>query len=69
MLRTNQNFFLLLITSGFHQCQSLINSRHLNRPSGNVWEGGLVSQGGEGALGVRGSWLQSCLARPRLAGN
>lgn len=48
MLKTNQNFFfLLLITSGLHQCQNLINSRHLHRPLGNAREGrALVSCGG-----------------------
>ena len=58
----------MLITSGFHQCQSLINSRHLNRPSGTVREGrlGVTGRGkGRWACGVPGcraawpgrSWL------------
>lgn len=62
MLRPNQNLFLSLITSGFHQCQSLINSRHLNRPSGNAGDGRLgVLHGGDrepgpGVLGPALPW-------------
>lgn len=40
MLSTNQKgcfFFNLLITAGFHQCQTLIISRHVNWPLGVVY--------------------------------
>lgn len=60
MLRTNHNFFfpLLLITSGFHQCQSLINSRRLNRPSGNARDG-VSASCAEGREQGWASWVRS----------
>lgn len=70
MLRPNQNLFLSLITSGFHQCQSLINSRHLNRPSGNTGDGrAQCRMEGTGSQGQE-SWVQSCpgLGRGLAAG-
>lgn len=65
MLRPNQNFFFLsLITSGFHQCQSLINSRHLNRPSGHARDGegsGVIPKGARELRGAGGPGSRAAL--------